>query len=115
MLMGGGLIYAMVAHAVSNRVAAGLLWVGSMAWAAALVRDLWRINWADSWGGLVVIPATGALLVGPFLLTWVAYQAYELVVNPEARQRASRAFWGFMMLLAALLVVRLVSLLTGLD
>lgn len=115
MLIVGGLIYAAVAHAASNRVAAGLLWAGCMVGAVVVVRDLWSQNWADSWGGLVVIPATGVLMVGPFLLAWGAYTAYELVVNPEARRRASRAFWGFMMLLAALLVARLVAVLTGLD
>jgi hypothetical protein len=115
MLLGAFLVYALVAHALSNRMAAVLLWVGSMAWAVVLVRQLWGMNWADSWGGLLVIPATGMLLVGPFVVTGLAYGGYELCVDPEARRNASRAFWGAMLLLAGVLLVRLVSVLTGLD
>ncbi|WP_460509610.1 hypothetical protein [Hydrogenophaga soli] len=115
MLLGGFVVYALVARGLSNRVAAVLLWAGGMVWAVMLVRQLWGMNWADSWGGLVVIPATGMLLVGPFVVAGLAYGGYELCVNPEARRNASRAFWGFMLLLAGVLLVRLVSLLTGVD
>lgn len=115
MLLGGFGVYALVAHALSNRVAAVLLCAGGMVWAVMLIRELWGMNWADSWGGIVVIPATGMLLVAPFVVAGLAYGGYELCVNPEARRNASRAFWGFMLLLAGWLLVHLVSLLTGVD
>lgn len=80
--------YGLVAHYVSTTLASVLLWVGLAIPCWQFVQSLWSANWADSWGGLVVIPATLAALAAPFVGTATAYGAYRMVVSAQARRNA---------------------------
>lgn len=113
MAVGAFVAYAMVARWVSNGVAAFVLWAASMVWAVTAIRALWRMNWADSWGGILVVPLTVVLAALPFALTVVAHSGYVLLVDAEARARFSRRFWSAMVLLLVFLVFKLVAQLLG--
>lgn len=102
--------YALVATYVGNLAAAMLVLVVSGYFAVTAIRQLWSANWADSWGGLIVIPLSAMLAVGPFILASLAFGVYRLVVDPAARRRASVSFWHFMIAVAVWLALHLLSL-----
>ena len=81
-------LYVLVAHHAGTTLASVLLWVGLAIPCGLFVQSLWSANWADSWGGIVVIPATAAAVGAPFLGTFLAYGAYRLLVSAQARRKA---------------------------
>lgn len=98
-------LYVGVAHHASVALASFLMWTGLAIPCAMFVRDLWTTNWADSWGGLVVIPATLAAFGVPFVGTGIAYATYRLVVSEAARRKAL----GMMLVLFVLVVLNLLA------
>lgn len=96
---GALVLYGLVAHHVSVALASFLLWMGLAVPCAMYLRSLWAANWADSWGGIVVIPLSLAAMAAPFLGTFIAYSMYQLLVSAEARRTA------VMFLLAVLLAI----------
>ncbi|GAA4430173.1 hypothetical protein [Acidovorax lacteus] len=98
-------LYVLVAQHASVALASFLMWTGLAIPCAIFVRSLWSTNWADSWGGLVVIPATLAAFAAPFVGTGVAYAAYRLVVSEEARRKALSA----MLVLFAIVVLNILA------
>lgn len=87
-ILGALLAYGLVAHFLSAVLASVLLWVGLAIPCGLFVQQLWSTNWADSWGGLIVIPASLAAMAAPFVGTAIAHGVYRLVVSEEARRTA---------------------------
>ena len=87
-ILGTLLIYGLIAHFFSTVLASVLLWVGLAIPCGLFVQQLWSTNWADSWGGLMVIPASLAAMAAPFVGTAIAYGVYRLLVSEEARRTA---------------------------
>lgn len=81
-------VYGLVAYHVSVVLASVLLWIGLAAPCAIFVQSLWATNWADSWGGIAVIPLSIAAIGAPFVGTFAAYTGYRLLVSAEARRTA---------------------------
>lgn len=101
-------LYALVAHHAGTTLASVLLWVGLAIPCGLFVRSLWSTSWADSWGGLVVIPATVAALGAPFFGTFLAHGAYRLLVSAQARRNA---FIGALTVAGVVVFVLLMNLL----
>ncbi len=97
-------LYGLVAHKVSVALACVLLWTGLAIPSAMFVRSLWATSWADSWGGIGVIPLSFAAIGAPFMGTFIAYSMYRLLVSAQARHTAA------MVLLAVLLAIVLNAL-----
>ena len=103
-VVGALVLYGLVAHHASVALASVLLWTGLAIPCALFVRSLWATNWADSWGGIAVIPLSVAAIGAPFVGTFAAYTGYRLLVSAEARRTA------VVVLLAVLLAVVLNAL-----
>lgn len=104
-VVGALLLYGLVAQRAGVGVASALLWVALAIPCGIFIRGLWSTNWADLWGGIVVIPLSLAAIGAPFIGTSVAYRVYQFVVNAEARRDELRnAAWrlGLLVLLVLL-------------
>jgi hypothetical protein len=108
-VVGALAIYAVVAHRVSVVLANVLLWLALAVPCGLFVRSLWSVNWADSWGGLVVIPASLAALVAPFVGTAVAHWLYSLAVSAEARRRAQRNIITFLLVIIFIILMNIMG------
>lgn len=79
-------IYSLVARHLGLLQASALLWIALAIPCGLLLRSLWTINWADSWGGIVLLPLSFAAMGAPFLGTFIAATLYRMVYHPEARR-----------------------------
>lgn len=111
-LIGGPLVYALVARAFGRWVASGVLWLVGMAICVPMGLSLLRANWADSWGGIIAIPLALGLFVGPTVLAFLSAAIYTFVGrfwnDPAYR---ARVIWGFAALFGLIALDLLVRLL----
>ncbi len=94
-------IYSLVARHVGLLHASALLWVGLAIPCGLFLSSLWATNWADSWGGIVLLPLSFAAMGAPFLGTFLAATLYRMVYHPEAR----RPFMVMLVSVALLIVL----------